>query len=210
MITSLGLKAKTRPNKHKKARYAIKNVSKKDLSNIIREFDKLTYKSYERRRPNNEPTDSYFYLARHIGKCMMIADAHNLDNYLVKTKMTATKQIPILHVCCKYEINLKEFIFDKNLSQIYSTDEDESKLILVDKCSTNKHESECVHKNINKKMDAENEAEYEESSVTYEVLRYFNIFECGRNTLNRLDMTYKQACMENRKKILYDSGGNSN
>ena len=39
--------------------------------------------------------------------------------------MTATKQIPILHVCSKDESNLKEFIFDKTLSQIYSTDEDE-------------------------------------------------------------------------------------
>ena len=31
LITSLGIKAKTRPNKYKTARYAIRNVSKKDL-----------------------------------------------------------------------------------------------------------------------------------------------------------------------------------
>ena len=37
-------------------------------------------------------------------------------------------------------------------------------------------ESECIHKNINKKKDANNEAEYEEYSVTHEVLIYFNIF----------------------------------
>ena len=41
LITSLGLKAKTSPKKHKKARYAIRNVSKKDFSNIIREFENL-------------------------------------------------------------------------------------------------------------------------------------------------------------------------
>ena len=41
LITSLGFKAKVRPQKHKKARYAIGNVSKKDLSNIIREFEKF-------------------------------------------------------------------------------------------------------------------------------------------------------------------------
>ena len=40
LITSLGLKAITRPKKYKKARYAIRNVSKKDISKIIREFRK--------------------------------------------------------------------------------------------------------------------------------------------------------------------------
>ena len=35
LISSLGIKAKVRPNKYRKARYAIKNVSKKDLSKII-------------------------------------------------------------------------------------------------------------------------------------------------------------------------------
>ena len=58
LITSLGIKAKTIPKKYKKATYAIGNFSTKDLSKIIREFDKLPYKSYERMRPHNEPTDS--------------------------------------------------------------------------------------------------------------------------------------------------------
>ena len=43
LITSLGLKTKVRPHNYKKASYAIKNVSKKDLSKIIREFEKLSY-----------------------------------------------------------------------------------------------------------------------------------------------------------------------
>ena len=41
LITSLGFKAKVRPQKYKKAGYAIGNVSRKDLSNIIREFEKF-------------------------------------------------------------------------------------------------------------------------------------------------------------------------
>ena len=64
LITSLGLKAKARPNKYKNARYAIGNFSKKDLSKIITELGKLPYKRYERRSPKHETTDSYFYLAR--------------------------------------------------------------------------------------------------------------------------------------------------
>ena len=51
-------------NIYKKARYAILNISKKDLSKIIREFEKLSYEIYEKKRPKYEPTDSYFYLER--------------------------------------------------------------------------------------------------------------------------------------------------
>ena len=58
LITSLGLKANTRPKKYKNARYAILNISNKDLSKIIKEFEKLPYESYERKRPKNDPTDS--------------------------------------------------------------------------------------------------------------------------------------------------------
>ena len=39
--------------------------------------------------------------------------------------------------------------------------------------------------------DANNGIEYEESSATDEVLRCFNIFYCGGNILNRLDVTYE-------------------
>ena len=60
LITSLSLKAKTRPKKHKRARYAIGNVSMKNLLKIIREFEKLPDQIYESRRPKHEPTDSYF------------------------------------------------------------------------------------------------------------------------------------------------------
>ena len=58
LINSLGFKAKLRPHKYKKARYAIRIFSKKDLSKIIREFEKLPYASYEKKRPKYEPTDS--------------------------------------------------------------------------------------------------------------------------------------------------------
>ena len=85
LITSLGLKAKARPNKCKKARYAIVNVSKKVLSMIFSEFEKILYESYERKRPKNEPTDSYFYLSRQLVNCIMIADSLNSHIYPVRT-----------------------------------------------------------------------------------------------------------------------------
>ena len=41
LIASLGVKAKVRPQKYKKSRYAIENISKKDISKIIREFERF-------------------------------------------------------------------------------------------------------------------------------------------------------------------------
>ena len=70
-------KAKVKPLKYKKARYAIGNVSKNDLSKIIREFEKFEKFPYDKKGPKHEPTDSYFYLARHLVKCMMRADTLN-------------------------------------------------------------------------------------------------------------------------------------
>ena len=74
LITSMGFKAKIRPYRLKKARYDIVNISKKDLSKIIKEFERLPHESYEKKRPKHEPTDRYFYLARQLKKCMMRAD----------------------------------------------------------------------------------------------------------------------------------------
>ena len=88
MINSLGFKEKVTPHKCKKVIYAIINVSNKDLPNTIREFEKLLYKSYKKEITKHEPTDSYFYLAIQLEKCMMRSDALNLYFYPVRTKMT--------------------------------------------------------------------------------------------------------------------------
>ena len=70
-------------------------------------------------------------------------------------------------------------------------EEDESKCIIVNESSTDEDKPECTDENINKIKDSNNEAEYEIFSVTHEVPIYFNIFECGRNILNRIDLTYE-------------------
>ena len=58
LIASLGFNSKVRPQKYKRARYAIGNVSKKDLSKIIREFEKFDKLPLRKRGPN------MIYLAR--------------------------------------------------------------------------------------------------------------------------------------------------
>ena len=98
LIAYLGIKAKVTSHKYKKGSYSIINVSKKDPSKIIREFDKLPYESFEKKRPKHEPIYSYFYPARQLAKCMMRDDDLNLHGFPLRTEMTGTQQIPTSHV----------------------------------------------------------------------------------------------------------------
>ena len=84
LITYLGLNTNVRSKKKKKLRYAITNIRMKDISNIIKEFETFPYKGYVFNMLKHEPTDSYFYLAIQIGKCMMIADDFNLHIYFLR------------------------------------------------------------------------------------------------------------------------------
>ena len=107
LVTSLGFKDKVSPQKYKKARYAIGNISKKYLSEIIREFDKFDKLSSDKKKPKHEPTDSYFHLARQLAKCMMRSDNLNWYDHGGYTEMTASS------------------------SNVNVTDKDESKEIIV-------------------------------------------------------------------------------
>ena len=49
----------------------------KDLSNIIKEFEKIVKVPYVKRIPKHEPTSSYYHLVGCIAECMMIYDEHN-------------------------------------------------------------------------------------------------------------------------------------
>ena len=93
---------------------------------------------------------------------------------------------PSSTVCSTYEDELKQSIVNKTLLQKYSADVDEL-------CST---EIDIPEYTITEQKDSE----YEEFSVTKEVPSYFNIFECGRNLLDRLDVTYERACMDTPKR----------
>ena len=71
----------------------------KDLSKIIKDFEKFPYKGSMRKRPKHEPTDSYFYLSRKVAKCIMKYDAFNFHFDPVRTEMTGIQKIPIFHLC---------------------------------------------------------------------------------------------------------------
>ena len=77
LITALAFKTKVRSQKYKKAWYAIGNVSEKDISKIIKEFDKIVKVPSVKRITKHEPTSSYFCLVSQLAKCVMRSDEHN-------------------------------------------------------------------------------------------------------------------------------------
>ena len=107
----------------------------KDISKIIKEFEKLPYKGFVQKRPKHEPTDSDFYFSRHLDKCMMRYDTFNLHIDPVRTEITGTQQIPISHVCDSDERKSKGIIVDKTILQVCSTEESESLGVIVDESS---------------------------------------------------------------------------
>ena len=96
-------------------------------------------------------------------------------------------------------------------SNVHVTDKDESKEIIVHETfsenqSKDISESEfnIIHETLsqNNSVDVpENvitelkDDKHKEPSVTKKVTSYFNIFKCGRNLLDQLDVTYQQAFM---------------
>ena len=129
LITSLGFKTKARLQKYKKARYAIRNVSEKDISKIIRGFEKFENLSYEKKRPKHEPIESYFCLARQIAKCMMRSNNLNWYYHSGYTEMTALS----LNINVANKSESKRSIVNENLSQSCSTNENDSKSSIVNK-----------------------------------------------------------------------------
>ena len=97
----------------------------KDLSKVIKKFEKLTYMGYVRKSPKHEPTESYFYLARQLAKCMMRDYVLNSYGDPIRTEITSTQQTPILHVCDSDIIKPKEILEDNSLLQVYYMDKDE-------------------------------------------------------------------------------------
>ena len=90
LVTAQYLKTKVGSQKYKKARYAIGNVSMKDLSNIIKEYEKIFNVPYVKRIPKHAPTSSYYHLVRCIAECMMRSDEHNQYVHDIYAEETAS------------------------------------------------------------------------------------------------------------------------
>ena len=72
-----GSQDQSKVEKYKKTRYAIGNVSMKDLSNKIKEFEIIVKVPYLKRIYEHEPTSSYFHLVVCLRECMMRCGENN-------------------------------------------------------------------------------------------------------------------------------------
>ena len=72
LVTALDFNTKVRSPNYKNERCAIGNVSGKELSEIIKEFEKIWKPPYEKKKPKHEPTPRYFHPVRQLAKCIMI------------------------------------------------------------------------------------------------------------------------------------------
>ena len=69
----------------------------------------------------------------------------------IRTQMNITQKIPNSQVCYLDEIKQKGINPDESLSYVCYTDKSESKIVIVNTCSSDERESKTVHISINKK-----------------------------------------------------------
>ena len=79
----------------------------------------------------------------------------------------------------------------KTLSENNSKDVSESERNIVNETLSQNNSADVPENNIKELKDKE----HKEPSVTHKVTSCFNIFECGRNILDQLDVTYQRAFM---------------
>ena len=79
----------------------------------------------------------------------------------------------------------------ETLSENNSTGVSKSKHNIVNETLSQNNSTEVPENTISELKDKE----HKEPSVTQKVTSYFNIFECGRNILDQLDVTYQRAVM---------------
>ena len=72
------------------ASYDIRNVSKKDLVNKIKEFEKLVKVPHFKKEPKHEPTSSYLHLVECLRKCIMRSVDHKQNVHDSYEKETAS------------------------------------------------------------------------------------------------------------------------
>ena len=89
----------------------------------------------------------------------------------------------------------------ETLSENSSTDVRKSERNTVNKTLSQNNYADVSENTITELKDEE----HKEPSVTEKVKSYFNIYECGRNLLERLDVTYKRAFMATPKEKYYNA-----
>ena len=103
----------------------------------------------------------------------------------------AEKASPSSNVNVTDKDESKETIVHKTLSDNSYTDVGRSERNIVNKNLSQNNSADVSENTITELKDEDNK----EPSVTEKVTSYFNIFECGRNLLDQLEVTYQRVFM---------------
>ena len=120
----------------------------------------------------------------------------NFQNHGSYTEMTD----PSLNVNTMDEDESKRIIVHEGLLENRSMHVSESERNLVKETLLQNNSADVLEYNITELKDKK----YKEPSNTKEVTSYFNIFECGRNILDRLDVKYQRAFMATPQEKYYN------
>ena len=147
------------------ARYDIGNVSMKDLVNKISEFEKFDKVPNFKKVTKHELTSSYLHLVECLRKCMMSSGDQKRD----------------VHDSYEKETTSSSDVMNTN-EDTEDTDEDES----------NHHIARSFDEPLSENQDSVSSHNYVNTTTSVKE-SYYNIFECGRNVLDKLDVTYQKA-----------------
>ena len=158
----------------------------KELYNKIKELEKIVKVPYLKWTPKHEPTLSYFHLVVCLEKCIMGFNHQVHDGYgkymALSSGVNDTDED-------KDEDKSNNYIvhdpFDEPSSENIIMDVRKSECNIVDE-TLSQSDSSSITTELNYDDNIKPSANFKEAS-------YFNIFECGRNVLDKLDATYQSA-----------------
>ena len=108
---------------------------------------------------------------------------------------------PSLNVNATDKEKSKRIIMHEGLLENFSTGVRKSKQNIVNGTLLHNNSADVSEYTITELKDKE----YKEPPVNKEMTSYFNIFECGRNILDRLDVTYQKTFMATPKDKYYNA-----
>ena len=142
--------------------------------------------------PKHEPTSSYFHLVVCIAECMMRCGENNHNVHDVygsyEEEMAQSSDINDTGEG-KSNNSIVHEPFHKPSSDNLSMDVSESECNIVNETLSQSNSSD-VPTNVITELNYD---EHIEPSASVKGASYVNIFECGRNLLDQLDVTYQRA-----------------
>ena len=87
LTKSMALSTK-RPNKKQKSKFSITEINNQYFRNLLKNFNNVPYICYKTKQVHNEPTESEFFLTKHITKLIKI-ESHFRPNF-VKSDVNKT------------------------------------------------------------------------------------------------------------------------